>query len=100
MRRAARTDANQSEIVAYARALGASVVDLSGVGRGVPDLLIGVPGANDLWEIKDGKQPTRAQKLTRAEFEFHERYRGPCCIVRSLADARERLDWLRKTTQR
>lgn len=95
-RRASRVDDNQAEIVAFARALGASVVDLSGVGKGVPDLLIGVPGANDLWEIKDGSKIASAQKLTPAEFEFHQSHRGPKTIIRSTKDAKRRLDWLRR----
>ena len=41
MRRAARTDANQAEIVAALRGVGASVQPLHAVGQGCPDLLVG-----------------------------------------------------------
>lgn len=41
MRRAARTDANQVEIVSALRAIGCSVSDTSGVGGGFPDLAVG-----------------------------------------------------------
>lgn len=42
MRRAARTDANQTAIVEALRKCGASVQSLAAVGKGVPDLLVGL----------------------------------------------------------
>jgi hypothetical protein len=39
-RRRARTDDNQAAIVAALRQLGCEVADLSGVGDGLPDLLV------------------------------------------------------------
>jgi hypothetical protein len=42
MRRRARTDDNQAAIVAALRQLGCEVADLSGVGDGLPDLLVQV----------------------------------------------------------
>jgi hypothetical protein len=57
MRRAARTDSNQTEIVATLRSLGCSVQMLHAVGAGCPDLLIGIDGQNLLLEIKDGSKP-------------------------------------------
>jgi len=98
-RLAARVDDNQGEIVAFLRSTGVSVQILSMVGKGCPDLLIGVPGANDLWEIKDGKKVASAQKLTIHEYEWHQRWRGPACIVRSVEEAQERVEWLRKGVQ-
>ena len=56
----------------------------------------GVPGANDLWELKDGKKVASARKLTTHEFEWHQRWRGPVCIVRSIEEAEERLKWIRE----
>jgi len=93
---AARVDDNQGEIVKFLRSIGVSVQILSGVGHGCPDLLIGVPGANDLWELKDGKKVASARKLTTHEFEWHQRWRGPVCIVRSIEEAEERLKWIRE----
>jgi molybdopterin-biosynthesis enzyme MoeA-like protein len=40
VRRRARTDDNQASIVAALRKLGCEVADLSGVGDGLPDLLV------------------------------------------------------------
>lgn len=55
--RAKRTDANQREIANALRKLGWLVIDLSGVGRGVPDLLAHRPatGRTVLIEVKTAK---------------------------------------------
>lgn len=53
---ARRTDKNQQEIVKLLRRIpGVSVFDLSGVGNGCPDVLIGFRGVNILIEIKRGR---------------------------------------------
>ena len=46
MRRQAKVDANQSDIVAGLRSIGATVQPLHAVGKGCPDLLIGYRGDN------------------------------------------------------
>jgi hypothetical protein len=85
MRLAARVDGNQVAIIAALRAAGASVAILSGVGGGVPDLLVGWRGANILLEIKN---PTgRGNKLTPAESEFVESWRGQVAIVEDISSA-------------
>lgn len=50
MRRAARRDGNEPEIVAALRAAGASVSALN--GDGIPDLLVGYRGETFLLEVK------------------------------------------------
>jgi len=87
MRRAARVDANQSEIVAALRAVGVSVQPLHTVGKGCPDLLCGVRGTNLLLEIKDGNKPPSARKLTSDEAAWHESWRGQVAIVESVDEA-------------
>lgn len=67
MRRAARTDANQSEIVATLRKCGCSVFSLAAVGKGCPDLLIARAGRTYLAEVKNG---VLGYKLTPAQKEF------------------------------
>lgn len=52
MRRAAKTDANQREIVAALRAVGARVQHLHAVGRGCPDILVAFRGRLFALEIK------------------------------------------------
>lgn len=44
MRRAAKVDDNQGEIVAALQRAGCSVQSLAGVGRGFPDLAVGFQG--------------------------------------------------------
>ena len=60
-----RTDANQPEIVAALRQVGAMVVDLHTVGRGCPDLLVMWRSKTYLMEVK-----TATGKLNAAEWKF------------------------------
>lgn len=53
MRRAAKVDATQHDIVAGLRGLGYKVQSLAAVGHGVPDLLVQTPrGHHKLLEVK------------------------------------------------
>lgn len=80
--RAAKVDANHAQVVSALRAAGAMVESLAGVGKGVPDLLVGVSGRLALFEIKDGAKVKSAQKLTPAQVEWHARWAGyPICTV-------------------
>lgn len=83
---AKRTDANQREIVAALRKCGASVFILSEVGKGCPDLLIGLCGKNYLGEVKDGAKPPSGQRLTEKEQLFFDSWKGQVCILKSLED--------------
>lgn len=74
--RAARVDANQREIVKVLNQLGASVVNLSAVGKGVPDLAVGFRGHTFFMEIKDGKKPLSQQRLTPFQIKFRETWNG------------------------
>ena len=87
MRRAARTDSNQRSIVSGLREQGMSVLDLSGVGKGCPDIAVGYAGSNWLFEIKDGSKPPSARRLTPAEKSFHNTWAGQVSVVTSLDDA-------------
>lgn len=81
MRRAAKTDANQAEIVAALRAAGASVQSLAAVGKGVPDLLVSIRGVNLLMEVKDGSRPPSERQLTKDQIKWHGSWNGPVCVV-------------------
>jgi hypothetical protein len=83
---AKRTDSNQKEIVKAFRQLGASVQILSDVGKGCPDLLIGMCARNFLVEVKDGKKPPSGQRLTEHEQDFFDSWHGQVCIIRSIED--------------
>lgn len=88
MRQAARVDGNQGRIVEALRALpGCSVQSIAVVGKGVPDLIIGIRGRNFLLEIKDPTQPVRGRRLTPAESIWHRSWYGQVALVESLSDA-------------
>lgn len=95
MRRIAKTDANQPEIVAALRKAGASVTLLSQVGGGCPDLLVGIAGVNLLLEVKDGSKPVSARKLTPDQVEWHQSWRGQSAIVSSVEEAMSALSMSR-----
>lgn len=85
--RAARVDANAPEIVAALRAVGATVRVII-QGTGLPDLLVGYAGETYLLEVKDGKKPPSARKLTPDEQKFFDEWTGgPCLVVTSVAEA-------------
>ena len=82
--RAARTDANQAEIVAVLRKVGATVHSTHKVGQGFPDLVIGFMGSTILAEVKDGSKPESARKLRPSQVEFRDKWRGgPILILTS-----------------
>ena len=83
--RAKRTDANQSAIMAVLREVGATVVDLSAVGKGCPDLLVGFRGVTYLLEVKNVKGKN---KTTPDQDVFYAWWRGaPVTIVRTADEA-------------
>lgn len=82
MRRAAKIDANQEQIVQALRAAGATVQSLAGVGVGVPDLLVGHQGKTVLLEVKDGRKVPSARRLTEDQLKWHGAWRGgPLAVV-------------------
>ncbi len=97
MRRAARVDANQSEIVDALRKVGATVQPLHTVGKGCPDLLVGYRGENHVLELKDGSKPPSARKLTDDELEWHDSWRGRVFVVNDVREALIAIGALRGT---
>ena len=87
MRRAARIDANQPDIVEALRGVGASVQPLHTVGEGCPDLLVAFRMVNYVIEVKDGAKPPSARKLTPDQIDWHDAWRAPVFIVETVADA-------------
>lgn len=89
---ACRIDENQNEIVKTFRDLGASVLILSSVGKGCPDLLVGITDIqgrkhNILVEIKDGKKTASKRKLTKDEQHFFDTWKGKAIVIDSIAQA-------------
>lgn len=89
MRRAARIDDNQNEIVDALRGVGASVAITSMIGSGFPDIVVGYQGRNYLIEIKDGSKPPSKRKLTPDEQEFFDTWRGTVFVVNDINEALE-----------
>jgi Holliday junction resolvase len=77
MRRNARIDKNHPEIVEAFRKLGASVLSLAPLGRGVPDLLVAIGGVTWLIEIK-----SRKGKENDLQLEWAENWKGARAVVR------------------
>lgn len=82
-----RVDGNQREIVNILRNLGATVQILSSVGKGCPDILVGIFGQNFLMELKNGKLSPSAQRLTEHEEKFFSSWKGQVCVVKSEEEA-------------
>lgn len=93
MRRAARVDANQTQIVSALRAAGASVEQLSAVGKGCPDLLVGYRNVNILMEIKDGEKTPSERKLTSDQIVWHREWKGVVFLVTSVDEALRALEY-------
>ena len=80
--RAAKIDANHEQVVSALRAAGASVQSLAGVGKGVPDLLVGFQGKTMLMEVKDGRKTPSERRLTEDQVRWHGAWRGgPLAVV-------------------
>jgi Holliday junction resolvase len=83
MRKAAKRDGNEGEIVKALRQQGASVVFLNMADA--PDLLVGLGGITYLVEIK-----TPSGRLRSGQIRWHESWRGsPVAVVRSVEEALE-----------
>ncbi len=87
MRKAAKIDANQKQIVEALRQAGCTVQSLATVGKGCPDLIVGRDGRNFLVEVKDGAKVPSARKLTDDEKRWHENWSGQVCIVENVDEA-------------
>lgn len=87
MRRAAKVDANQGDVVDALRAIGATVEPLHRVGSGCPDLLVGFRAVNYLLEVKDGSKPPSARVLTGDQRKWHACWNGRAHIVNSVDEA-------------
>ena len=82
-----RTDRNQSEVVKALRAECASVLILSTVGDGCPDLLVGFRGRNLLLEVKDGAKVPSKRRLTPDQKLWRSVWSGQVNTVESVAEA-------------
>ena len=94
MRFAARVDTNHAEVVAAFRKCGVSVIDLSRVGGGCPDLALGCAGKTALAEVKRDKKA----KYTPAQLDFLTWWNGaPVFRIESLEHVAQAVAFLRAT---
>ena len=87
MRKAARVDANQGEIVSALKQAGCSVQSLAAVGDGVPDLLVGRAGVNYCLEVKDGSKSPSRRRLTSDQFTWTVAWNGQVDVVKDVTEA-------------
>ena len=80
MRKRAKVDSNQAEIVEAMRKAGWQVVSLAALGGGVPDLLCAKGLAVKLIEVKSA-----TGHLTPWQVRFHQGW--PVQVVRTVEDA-------------
>jgi hypothetical protein len=89
-RRARRVDANQPAIVEALRSVGWHVEVTSHAGEGFPDLTAAKGGRVVLIEVKDGRKPPSARKLTDDERKVHAAFKAKgvdVAVVESIEDA-------------
>ena len=89
MRRAAKVDRNQGEIVNTFRKLGWSVQVLSVVGEGCPDIVVGRRGFNLFVEIKDGQAVPSDRRLTKAQVGWHASWKGQVAVLKNIDEVIE-----------
>lgn len=84
LRRAAKVDRNQPEIVEAFRKMGCSVLIISQL-KNCCDLIV-ARGKTAVIEIKDGSLPKSRRQLTEGEMDFMHSWKGLYFIVESLDD--------------
>lgn len=90
MRRAAKKDANQTQIARELRAFGMSVRHTHTIGKGFPDIVVGWRGVTLLVELK-----TDNGRMTDDEMIFFETWRGAAIMAKS---SEEILRWFEENT--
>jgi Holliday junction resolvase len=105
IRRAAKIDDNQNELVALIRAMGVSVAITSAAHDGFTDLVVGFGGITVLVEVKDGSKEPARRKLTPQQVAFHGSFKGAITVIENeqqavelvsrirQASAQTRIDW-------
>lgn len=87
MRRNAKIDANQPEIVKVFRDLQCSVRHTHQLPDGGGDIIVGCRNLNCLVEIKDGSKAPSERKLTEDEERFMKGWKGMYRVVNNVDEA-------------
>ena len=84
----AKKDANHYEVVDAMQKAGAYVIDMSHVGRGFPDLIVGFRSKTILMEIKNPKTSYGKRGLNKNQIKWKEQWTGDTyCVVDSIEAA-------------
>ena len=96
MRKHAKKDDNHNRIAEVFEINGATVLDMSPLGDGAPDMCVGFLGNNILVEVKNGALPKSKQQLTPDEEKFHAAWRGTIVTIHNEIEALQLINFLRK----
>jgi endogenous inhibitor of DNA gyrase (YacG/DUF329 family) len=84
MKYGAKKDANHDDVVSALKGVGACVIDMSNVGRGFPDLIVGFDGLTILVEVKNPKTSYGRKGLNKNQVKWKEMWSGGAyCVVDS-----------------
>jgi hypothetical protein len=84
MKYGAKKDANHHVVVEALQKVGASVIDMSHVGGGFPDLIVGFQSKTILMEIKNPKTSYGKKGLNKNQLKWKEHWIGGVyCVVDS-----------------
>ena len=87
MRRAAKVDDNQADIVDALRKIdGVTVRSTAMVGDGFPDICVGFRGKSFNFELKDPSKPPSKRKLTKDQQKFHKEWTGHVHVAETVKD--------------
>jgi Holliday junction resolvase len=84
-RRAAKVDANQTEIVKTFRQLGWYVLIISQL-KNCCDIIVSKNGRTIAIEIKDGAKSKSQQKLSDGELKFKDEWQGEYMLITCIDD--------------
>ena len=99
MKYGAKKDANHGEIVDALKTHGACVIDMSHVGQGFPDLIVGFSGQTLLMEIKNPKTAYGKRGLNKNQSKWRDGWiGGPYAVVSSIDGALAAVNALRTET--
>jgi hypothetical protein len=91
MKYGAKKDANHHEIVDALQKAGAYVLDMSHVGKGFPDLIVGFQSKTILMEIKNPKTAYGKKGLNKNQLKWKEHWSGGAYCVADSAEAALRM---------
>ena len=90
---AKKVDVIQKDVVKTLRSMGATVIDLSAVGKGMTDLLVGFDGQTILLEVKSGTD----KKFTPQQIKFFATWTGGMLArVNSVQEAEDLLQSIKQ----